>query len=162
MYLEKTLSENEKIEKIMPLHKICYVFPISCILFSILMLLIGIMLLMKYNTGQIFLFFATMIFIPSVIILIERLCIEMVVTDKRVIKKTGIISVNTDELKLEKVESVSIRKNLFGAIFNYGTIYLSGTGTTKIRFDFISSPIKIKKELENIMENYQKTLKNNL
>ncbi len=155
MYLEKTLSKNEKIEKLMPLHKICYIFPVLYMLFSILMLLIGIMA----NAEHIFLFIATMIFIPSVIILIERLCIEMVVTDKRVIKKTGIISVNTDELKLEKIESVSIRKNLFGAIFNYGTIYLSGTGTTKIRFDFISSPTKVKKKLEDIMENYQKNIK---
>jgi len=83
-------------------------------------------------------------------------CIEMAITNKRIIIKSGIFSTKTDELKLEKCESVNIKQGIFGSIFNIGTITFSGTGTTKLDWTKIGSPKQIKNKIEDIFDSYKK------
>ncbi len=82
--------------------------------------------------------------------------VEMVVTNKRVILKKGIFIHNTDELRLEKVESTNIKKSLFGLILGYGTIVFTGTGNKVIKFEGIDNPQKIKNEIDDIFYKYGK------
>jgi len=76
---------------------------------------------------------------------------EMVVTNKRVICKKGFISVDTEEIKNAKIESVEIKQSFLGRIFKYGTIYFSGTGTSKVKFRAIDNPWAIKSKIETII-----------
>lgn len=146
MYLEKTLSMDEKIIKVVKLHFFTFIIPG-------LFLLLGLGML---NGSLPFL--GIVIAVISIINILIKICIEMVITNKRVIIKKGVLSANTDELKLEKIESVSINKSLFGMIFNYGSVFFSGTGTTKVKFVFVVDPIAVKKVVEDTIEEYQKKL----
>ena len=77
--------------------------------------------------------------------------IEQGLTDKRIIKKTGIISRNTEELLLTKVETVSVVQSILGRIFGYGDIIVSGTGISDIRLEYVPNPLEIKKKIESIV-----------
>ena len=80
--------------------------------------------------------------------------VEMVVTNKRAVLKKGIFIHDTNELRLEKIESVNIKKSLFGLIFGYGDIIFTGTGGKIVKFQAISQPQKIKNDIDEIFEKY--------
>ncbi|MBR1946125.1 MAG: PH domain-containing protein [Alphaproteobacteria bacterium] len=82
--------------------------------------------------------------------------VEMVVTNKRAVLKKGIFIHDTNELRLEKIESVNIKKSLFGLIFGYGDIIFTGTGGKIVKFQAISQPQKIKNDIDEIFEKYTK------
>src|SRR5262249_53523348 len=55
-------------------------------------------------------------------------CSEFAVTDKRVLIKTGFVSRHTLETLLTKVENIGVEQTLWGRLFNFGTLYVTGTG----------------------------------
>lgn len=59
---------------------------------------------------------------------------EMVVTNRRVVFKTGLIRSTIKEMALFKVDSVEIRQSFLGRIFNYGTVCFLGSGVTRKQF----------------------------
>jgi Bacterial PH domain len=76
---------------------------------------------------------------------------EFAVTDKRVIGKFGIIKRSSLELVLGKVESISVNQNLFGRIFNYGTVVVTGSGGTHQPIPYIADPMKMKQAINTIL-----------
>ncbi|MDY4884854.1 MAG: PH domain-containing protein, partial [Alphaproteobacteria bacterium] len=82
---------------------------------------------------------------------LKRNLIEMVCTNKRVVKRTGVINVTTEELHRERIESVEIRQSILGRIFNYGDILFSGTGTSKVVFHFINQPRLMKQIIDAVI-----------
>lgn len=65
------------------------------------------------------------------------------VTTKRITAKKGIVSVECMDSPLNKITSVKISQNLFGKIFNYGSIYIN-TMDSMYAFDYIPEVEKIK------------------
>ena len=60
-------------------------------------------------------------------------CSEFAVTDKRVLIKTGIVSRHTLETILTKIENIGVEQSIWGRLFNFGTLYVTGTGSTERR-----------------------------
>jgi uncharacterized membrane protein YdbT with pleckstrin-like domain len=87
-----------------------------------------------------------MIVFPFLFIL--RRTSEFVVTDKRVIIKTGWIARRTTELVLSKVESIDVNQGIFARLFNYGKITVVGTGGTRERFSFIAGPLNFRRAVQ--------------
>lgn len=54
-----------------------------------------------------------------------------VLTDKRLILKTGIFSSNQADLILTKCEGILVRQSLIGKIFNFRTIVVTTRGSNK-------------------------------
>jgi uncharacterized membrane protein YdbT with pleckstrin-like domain len=77
---------------------------------------------------------------------LERWSDEFVITDKRVVVKTGLISRKTLEMNLNKIETVNVDQSIFGRIFGYGTISIVGTGGTRETFPYIAKPIEFRKK----------------
>lgn len=75
-------------------------------------------------------------------------CSEFAVTDKRVLIKTGIMSRHTLETILTKVENIGVEQSLWGRLFNFGTLYVTGTGSTREIFPGIHSPLEFRKAIE--------------
>jgi hypothetical protein len=76
---------------------------------------------------------------------------EFALTDKRLIGKTGVVRTNSLELVLGKVESISVNQGLFGRIFDYGTLVVSGSGGTHQPIPFIANPMLMKKKINEIV-----------
>ena len=47
---------------------------------------------------------------------------EFAVTDRRVISKRGFIMRDTDEMNMDKVESVDVDQSILGRLLDYGTV----------------------------------------
>jgi hypothetical protein len=151
-YVSKTLSNDEYIVSVGLLHIFAYAS-------SFLFLAIGIFLLYVMNItssptggspyfpyqGAVAYFCLFMGFCKF----LHLQMTEMVVTNKRVICKTGIISVNTEELKNTRIESVEIKQTLWQRIWGYADIYFTGTGGSYVLFTSIKNPRKVKTMLEN-------------
>ena len=76
--------------------------------------------------------------------------IEQGVTNKRVILKTGIISRHTEEMKLSSIETVEIEQSIWGRMFGYGTVKLTGRGISDVKFRNIDDPMYVKREIESV------------
>ena len=74
---------------------------------------------------------------------------EFGVSGKRVISKKGIISRNASEMNLSSIESVNVDQSIVGRMLNYGSLKISGRGTTTVDFDGIDDPIKVRKLIQN-------------
>jgi uncharacterized membrane protein YdbT with pleckstrin-like domain len=55
---------------------------------------------------------------------------EFAVTNRRVISKRGFIWRETEEMNMDKVETVDIDQTILGRILGYGDIRITGTGGT--------------------------------
>ena len=71
------------------------------------------------------------------------------VTGKRVFRKKGIISRNVSEMNLSSIESINVVQGIIGRILNYGSLEISGRGTTTVYFSNIDDPAKVRKLIQN-------------
>jgi steroid delta-isomerase-like uncharacterized protein len=73
---------------------------------------------------------------------------EIAVTNRRVIYKTGFIRRTTNEMQMDKVESVKVDQSILGRIFNYGDVAILGTGAgTFTTLKKIAAPIRLRNHI---------------
>ena len=77
---------------------------------------------------------------------------ELGITDRKVVAKYGFISRDTTELLLPKVESVRVHQGIFGRIFNYGTVIVSGTGASHAPIKGISNPLIFRRQFMEVQQ----------
>ncbi len=140
-YVVKTLSKDEEILENLNLHWINYLSPGIWLAFGCLVLLFGFEPEGSFVPGIIVCAFPVWRFI----VLSSE---EMVVTNKRVVFKKGVIATHTEELKNAKIESVEIRQGILDRIFGCGSLCFSGTGTSKVKFESIDNPWEVKSRIE--------------
>ena len=95
----------------------------------------GILLLPAFGLGLIFLGIAY----------VRYKSVELAVTTKRIIVKHGFVRRQTVEINLNKVESIQVEQGLLGRLFNFGTLIVSGTGTSHAPLIGIAEPMGFRK-----------------
>lgn len=83
---------------------------------------------------------------------------EYVLTDRRIIKQTGILNKNSVDAWLEKVNNVEHRQSLLGRLAGYGDVIVdtaSETGTTV--FPSISAPLEFKRAIIDAVQGYRES-----
>lgn len=95
----------------------------------------GVLLLPAFGLGLIFLGVA----------FVRYKSVELAVTTKRIIVKHGFISRQTVEINLDKVESIQVEQGLLGRLLNFGTLIISGTGTSHAPLTGIAEPMGFRK-----------------
>jgi uncharacterized membrane protein YdbT with pleckstrin-like domain len=151
-YIDDNLVAGEKVMYRPHLHWVIYITAVLALLFFIVA---GLALTAGKNTTVIaWLFF---VLAPLPLIRPYLLCrfSEFAVTDKRVLVKTGILNRHTLETLLTKVENISVDQSLWGRMFNYGTITVTGTGGTKEQFAGIAAPLEFRKQIQAATLKYQ-------
>jgi len=83
---------------------------------------------------------------------IIRRSTELVITDKRLISKYGVISTHSIEIRFSKIETVRVTQGLLGKILSYGDIMVTGTGSTFDPFRDIANPMAFRAALNQAME----------
>ena len=71
---------------------------------------------------------------------------EIAITNKRVIAKFGFIRRNTVEINLDKVEALKVEQGLWGRFLNFGTLLISGAGTSVAPIPNIADPLVFRRE----------------
>ena len=69
------------------------------------------------------------------------------VTDRRVIYKKGLIRRQTNEMNMDKVESVKIDQSILGRMLDYGDVTILGTGEGFETLRTIASPIELRNSI---------------
>ena len=70
---------------------------------------------------------------------------EFAVTDRRVISSRVFIKRDTEEMNMDKVETVDIKQSIPGRLLDYGTIRITGTGgTNDIEVSRIAAPFALR------------------
>jgi uncharacterized membrane protein YdbT with pleckstrin-like domain len=80
--------------------------------------------------------------------MIRRSGAEFAVTNKRVIFKTGVMRRSSEELFLNKVESITVDEGMLGRALNYGTINVRGTGGTLEPFHKIAHAQEFRRHVQ--------------
>lgn len=75
---------------------------------------------------------------------IRRHATEIVVTDRRVIFKRGVLSRHTVEMNVSKIETVDVEQGLLARMFDYGTVIIRGTGSGFEPLRGVGSPLAIR------------------
>lgn len=83
--------------------------------------------------------------------------IEQGVTNRRVVRKIGIVSRETTELRLGSIETVDLRQSFWGRVLGYGNIEITGRGETAMILDRIADPIVVKREIESAYSTHIET-----
>lgn len=130
-------------------------------LFSILSSLLGGVLLIALGIGLALInALGALVAVAGLIViavaLIKRASTELAVTTRRVIAKFGFIRRSTVELNLAKVESIRVEQSVLGRIFNYGSIVVTGTGSTMDPIPFISNPIGFRQAVQGASDTVQR------
>lgn len=77
---------------------------------------------------------------------------ELAITDKKVVAKYGLISRQTVEILLPRIESIQVQQGFIGRICNFGTVVMSGTGTAQAPIVGISNPLMFRRVLLSVQE----------
>ena len=148
-YIDSTLIEGEKIILTPQIHKIVYIKPFIFLGVMTILLLLSALASMDWSAAlSIAILELPVLLIVGIWHLYDKLYygqIEMAVA------KTGIISVHTEELQWNKIESIEIRQGVLGRWLNYGEVYFSGTGTSYVRFGDVQDPWKVKSQSAEIL-----------
>lgn len=129
-YIEDSLSAGEKIEALFKLHWFAWV-PMY------LWLILGLV-----TFG--------LTWLVALYEFLRLKFIEQGVTNKRVVLKKGIISRKTEEMKLASIETVEINQGVFGRIFGFGTVKVTGRGISDVVYKGIDDPMTVKRQIESI------------
>jgi uncharacterized membrane protein YdbT with pleckstrin-like domain len=141
-YLEKNLMDDESMIHVTRLHAIVLLAPAM-----IVSILAGTMSIFDdvpvayYITGCFMLLAAFRLSDRLVLFLTS----EFGVTTKRVLGKTGLIRLKTVDIVLAKVEAIRINQSVLGRIFDFGDVFVTGTGGTVEVLSLIPNPVEFSK-----------------
>ncbi|MDM4766536.1 PH domain-containing protein [Pelomonas sp. SE-A7] len=96
---------------------------------------LGVLLLPAFGLGLVF----------FIVAWVRYKSVELAVTNKRIIVKHGFIRRSTIEINLNKAESVQVDQGMLGRIFDFGTLVISGTGTSHAPLTGIASPMDFRR-----------------
>ena len=148
-YVERNLLKGEEVVYRASIHWAVF---LPSIFWALLVIacLIGAAKMTDETDKQLFLIWAAMVglvFLFSLIgELVTKLSAEYVLTNKRLVMKSGIIARNTMELVLVKCEGVSVDQSILGRILGYGTIWAT-TGGARNKYRKIASPIEFRNRI---------------
>ncbi|HXD83086.1 MAG TPA: PH domain-containing protein [Rudaea sp.] len=74
--------------------------------------------------------------------------IEQAVTSQRVVRKTGIIGRQTEEIRLSAVETVDLHQTAWGRILGFGNVNVTGRGESDLTFVRVADPVAVKRAIE--------------
>jgi len=149
-FVQKNLSTNEKILYSTGTHWYVY-------LNGIILLTLGFIIpsSASNNKDDSTSTIVAILILAGIILLINSILIarssEFVVTNKRVILKTGVLKRKLIEVQLNRAEGLTISQGIMGRVFNFGVMKITSGGVTEV-FTKIAKPYEFKKQVNNAIE----------
>ena len=73
---------------------------------------------------------------------------EIGVTSHRFVKKTGLLSLHTEEFALANIEGVRVTQSIGGRLWGYGSLRIEGTGDDSFVIPNIADPVAFRRAIE--------------
>ena len=143
-YVQRVLQPGEQVRHVSSIHWIVY-WP------GILVALLAVVAYWfsetRFLTGM-WRYAAYALALVAVALLIQqwfqRWITEIAVTNRRVIYKRGLVQRQTNEMNMDKVESVQIDQSILARMLDYGDVTILGTGEGFETLRTIASPIELR------------------
>ncbi len=81
----------------------------------------------------------------------------LIVTNQRVFFRSGLIKVDTVQLRLDKIESVEIQRTLVGHLLKYGTVLITGTGSRLAYIPYLSNAVEVRNVIDDLLYQREKS-----
>lgn len=148
------MMEGESVIRQSQMHSGCLIPPAVLMGFGILLGFIIFVMSINYYYGPIIDFF-NVFTIAGLIWLIVRLIAyltnDLILTNKRVFGKCGLISTTQMQSPLNKIDSVSYSNGLLGKIIGYGTVRIATTSSV-FKFRFVRDGQTLYNDIFNQLE----------
>jgi uncharacterized membrane protein YdbT with pleckstrin-like domain len=86
-------------------------------------------------------------FVIFLSMMIQKWTTEIGVTSARLVKKTGFLSLNTEEVSLRNIEAVKVSQGLLGRVLGYGSLRIEGTGDDHVDVPNIEDPVGFRRAI---------------
>ena len=143
-YVQRVLQPGEQIRHISSIHWIVYWAGVGVALLAA----VAYWLSETRPLTRFWLYTACVLALVAAVLLAEewfrRWITEIAVTNRRVIYKKGFIRRRTNEMNMDKVESVQVDQSILGRILDYGNVTILGTGEGFETLRTIAGPIKLR------------------
>jgi hypothetical protein len=83
-----------------------------------------------------------MMVLPTLIPLMMLMRRRNTITNMRIVTRSGLVSLNVNEVHNASISGLSIRQHLFGRWFGYGTVHIYADGT-HLRLTSVDQPIAV-------------------
>jgi uncharacterized membrane protein YdbT with pleckstrin-like domain len=146
-FIEKNLANNEKIVYKGNLHWWIYMK-------NVLLIVLGVIIASSAKSdtansiGGIIVFIALIGLVGAYM---RSKSSEFVVTNRRIMLKTGVLKRKLVELQLNRAEGLSVDQGIIGRMLNYGSIIVTSGGVKEV-FSPIAQPYEFKKQINNAIE----------
>ena len=145
-YAEKVLQPGETIVYRAHLHWIVYLAGIVLVIAAVILALLAVALpgdalrLGLMVAALIALFLGLFQMLRAWFVVANT---EIIVTNRRLIYKTGFIARDTVEMNLDKVESVLVEQTLVGRMLGFGRVIVRGVGAGLEPIDRVAAPLRL-------------------
>ena len=146
-YVERVLQPGEKVRLISSIHWILY-WP------GVVVALLAVAAFWFSGTRpltRVWLYTGYALALGAMVLLVQEWfqwwITEIAVTDRRVIYKKGLVRRQTNEMNMDKVESVQIDQSILGRMVDYGDVTILGTGEGFETLRTIASPLKLRNSI---------------
>lgn len=147
-YYHKVLQTDETVREVGRLHWSIYLPSVLFAVIAIALAIVGTWVVVEQPERNYCYYAAVAVAVITVLLFLRewlrRLSTEIVVTNRRVIYKRGLLSRFTAEMNISRIETVDVMQSILGRIFNYGTIVVRGTGAGIEPLRGVGHPIRLR------------------
>lgn len=147
-YYTKVLQPDETVQAVGRMHWLIFWPAILWLLIAIAIACVGAFVAQLEPQRTYCFYAAAAIALVGVLMLlaewVRRRSTEIVITDRRVILKRGLLSHYTAEMNVSKIETVDVIQSLWGRMLGYGTVIIRGTGAGIEPLRGVGSPIALR------------------
>jgi uncharacterized membrane protein YdbT with pleckstrin-like domain len=148
-YVSRTLGANEKQLYLTGYH---WLYWLGTALISLPFIVVAVGGIPYEGMDYLYLALAFIPFLYGVYYFFHGIALEVSVTSDRFVKKTGFISITSEEVSLDKIEEVNVNETILGRIFGYGTVDVHGTGAGAIHVKMVQDPVRLRREIQTARE----------
>jgi uncharacterized membrane protein YdbT with pleckstrin-like domain len=150
-YVRRVLQEGEQLRHTAKIHWVVY---LPGLLFALIAVVVLVLSWNDPSRSTFWFYVAVLLGIIAIEALFRKWFIrwitEIAVTDRRVIYKTGFIRRKTNEMNMEKVESVQVDQSVLGRILDYGDVTILGTGEGFETLKTIAAPLELRNHITGL------------
>ena len=146
-YVQRVLQPGEQVRHISSIHWIVYWLGVAVALLAVIAYWLSETRLLP----GLWRYTAYALALVAMVLLIQQWfqwwVTEIAVTNRRVIYKKGLVRRQTNEMNMDKVESVQIDQTILGRMLDYGDVTILGTGEGFETLRTIASPIELRNSI---------------
>lgn len=155
-YIEQTLMPGEKVCIDTRPHKILFAWPLAIVVLGCLIALFGrfipglsMLIIHSFNTADLLAIIIVFFGLSQVVkAMIQYRTSEYIVTNKRVVMKTGLMSVHVMEILLTRMEAIHVNQSFWARFYNYGSLIIVGVGGTRDYFTYVPNPFTFRQYIQ--------------